>query len=477
MQYSVFPDLVLRIIFDYLGWVELKAASLVCRQWQNLVFRGRRMNEVVFIHTRMDSLADRLLWVNSKRFYRHLELELGNSYGPTFDEVLQKLDKFGSHIVTLKLWSQDNVTTGQLLRLLAEVSNVEELAISCLAIATKATDRYRVTVASPTLPNLKNLQLSVVTSDLLAIRDALQLPSNAPRLESLALCNDAGGFTDVLRHFSGQLKRLEMNSATERLFRLHFPRLQELSLRPENRTEQLRWSCFEFFQMHRTIEELAIFCAIPRDLVLTISRHCRRLTCLGINVASFEVGELACLAQLTKLRRLVLFNKVQSHVFIGCPPIATLDEVCLTASTPQLGVFLGLHQLAPQLTCLELIGARLGVSEVHFICDHFSKIDCLILDDCEMKWEALERINRLPRLQDLRLIGSSLRYYSKLPTNKVRFLTISQWSKFTERELFTIPECFPMLKMFISIGCSINDRGEALLRETLPTCSINITRR
>ncbi|XP_052871166.1 uncharacterized protein LOC128276743 [Anopheles cruzii] len=435
------------------------------------------MNQVVFIHTQMTSSAYRLIWLNSNRLYQHLELELGSRFGPTFEEVLQKLQKFGSHILTLIIWSQETLTTDQLQRLLALVPNVQELAISCLAIETPRNDPNRLGAPCPKLAKLKHLQLSVVSSDLRAIRDALRLPSNAPQLEGLALCNDDGSFADVLRHFSGQLKRLEMNSATERLFRLHFPRLEQLKLRPENRHEQLRWSCFEFFQMHRTLDQLSIRCATPRDLILTIASHCRRITRLGINVASFEPGELACLAQLTKLRRLEFINKVQPHVFTGCTPMASLDKVRFTSSDPRVGVFQGLHQLAPQLTCLELVEARLAVPVVHFICENFSQLEVLVFDDCEMEPEALERINQLPRLQDLRLIGSSLRDYSKLPPTNVRHLTISEWREFTATEMVNIPESFPMLETFISIGCSINDRGVEMLHQTFPKCSINITRR
>ncbi|XP_052870809.1 uncharacterized protein LOC128276386 [Anopheles cruzii] len=210
----------------------------------------------------------------------------------------------------------------------------------------------------PALAKLKNLNLRTRESDMPLFRDALNLPTNSPRLEQLKLGNDEGAFFNVLEHFSPQLKVVKVNRVSEEFFLLNFPRLRELELFVDAPiTSELS---LDFFRRHSSIQELKINNAIPLDLFQIITTHCRNITYLRLVTSNHHrKGDFKSLDQLTKLKHLEIVNAVlddvRVDVFEGCGVISSLEKMSFHENHNIHRWSFLTKQIAPELKCLEFI--------------------------------------------------------------------------------------------------------------------------
>ncbi|XP_058065606.1 uncharacterized protein LOC131215236, partial [Anopheles bellator] len=253
MEYSVAPssarmcdmlDEVLSLIFDHLDVLDLKSASLVCRRWAKVTFAGRRMKRLclkVDAEARDRTVAQDFseVLLKSTRNYRHVVFARNGTWCPTY--FLQLLRKLTGSIQTLQVFPEWSLSLHDLKLLLLEVPYLQRLSLR-----SELRHGYFVDVGRkpgqgewlPVLKKLKHLQLARDSGWLRC--DAFSVRTIAPHLERLVMDCHSEHALDVYRHFSGQLKSVEVvfvqSDYFTRFSEVPFPCLEELDCYCDERT-------------------------------------------------------------------------------------------------------------------------------------------------------------------------------------------------------------------------------------------------
>ncbi|KFB37600.1 hypothetical protein ZHAS_00004842 [Anopheles sinensis] len=317
---------VLELIFDYLPVPDLKNVSLVCLQWSNLAFSGRRMHRVrLNVDYRYDDTQDYLtLLRGSKRQYRHVLLEIDSTENTLVSNFIELLEHFKSSVDSLKL-VLDFIEYAQIRSILLEVPNLKKLSLQAMVQSGSAQAANLMQSPIKPLPQLTDL---VLQSDSSLHLQAFDICTIAPNLKRLDMDCDSSRALEVFSHFSEQLESVAVFFKTNILFlrfcEISFPELLEIDFYSDN----------EHFHD-------------------------------GVTVLTLD-GWLRC------------------KVFEGCKPLPALQELCLQSATMDdtLEFFKPLPAMMPNLRKLDIIELDMDDSCLHFICKHMVSLHQILLEIC-----------------------------------------------------------------------------------------------
>ncbi|XP_052860516.1 uncharacterized protein LOC128267668 [Anopheles cruzii] len=484
MEYPTINDLpnkLLEIIFDHLGVVDLKNASMVCRRWSDLAFLGRRMDRVMLVP---QFPWDKAL-LQSNRKYCHLELRETEKCSAYLKELFQTFS-----VSSLRL-KHGNLSHSVLRSILLDVPNLQHLTIDNIP-----GQMNKMVEPLPIMRKLEHLENHSINSD-----SALPWYTIAPSLQGLKMCCDYEDQLEQWRLFSGQLKQVYASfgfqqNLLDRFCDMTFPLLEELSIKSalfegsfgaENSFQR-----HEFFRRNASLRRLRLDgIYLDKTLVQDITNYNKKLMTLEIigehNLDreyedNGEQGSLDSLAQLTELKHLRLQN-LPTCIFREREALTSLQSLYMNEITfgydGLLGFLRDLFEIAPQLKCLEVGSVVMAENAAQYICNNFKKLTRLHLTYSEkVTRDGLSGIDRLPFLWylELRFFAVHTLFISIIPLKKVRYLTLHLKYLYNEDELLRLPEIFPQLDRLnlINSGKFLHESTVDKLRQLLPTCAIKI---
>ncbi|XP_021697700.1 uncharacterized protein LOC110675930 isoform X2 [Aedes aegypti] len=307
------PVEILEHILSYLPLSDRKAASLVCRFWNELAFSRRSLRHVA-LNLIMDWEQSQLEYLRkSSRQYRKVFAFFGPETCCEFDFelVVEVLNLFGADLESFHCMT--NFTEEQLWNVLVRAPNLQHLVIGLDASTVKQQ------LSFPVLSHLEDLGSLI---NVLQVQ-SLQAPNLTQLSANFTTSSDAKGSLAFLQRVAPQLNSLELFS-TEYFIpidELRFPKLEVLKLAGQicaASDSAIRL----FFSSFMCLKEVRLDFNV-KDLVLDVlTTACPAIEKLHFKNDLMNSESFRFLERLKYLKTLSVTGSIDFRITLECKPLA-----------------------------------------------------------------------------------------------------------------------------------------------------------